>query len=254
MDSSSPKPLDPDFQRRGQLISALARWISIGLCATALVFLWDNPHARPRVALGIGAGYLAVYAACRFWLRRRPRSRPAKVVHDVADALAVGLGAATSGGLESPIWLLLYPHVVAVSVRGGLGYALAFGALDAGIVLGLTALTPTRPLGALHAVAILFCAFLGGTTSSYLHQVQRRLRQANLDLAAANEQLQGTLREQDAARAEQERTLLKLRESDERYRRLLERIQDGVVIIQDGRVSYANRHFAELLGSPCCQR
>src|SRR5262245_49633553 len=248
MESGSSRLLDPNLYRRGQLISSLARWISVGLSLTALIFLWGSPQARPRVALSIGLGYLAVWAACRFWQRRSPRGRTAKVVHDVADALAVGLGAATSGGLESPIWLLLYPHVVAVSVRGGLAYALAFGTLDAAIVLGLTVLTPARPLGALHAVAILFCAFMGGTTSSYLHEVQRRLRVANAAQVEANQQLQGTLQAQAASQQEQEATLARLRESEERYRRLLERIQDGVVIVQDGRVSYANRHFAELLG------
>jgi PAS domain S-box-containing protein len=248
MESGSPRLLDPNLYRRGQLISSLARWISVGLGLTALLFLWQTPQARPRAALSIGLAYLVVFAACGLWRRRHPRSRTVKVVHDVADALAVGLGAATSGGLESPIWLLLYPHVVAVSVRGGLAYALAFGSLDAAIVLGLAALTPAQPLGALHAVAVLFCAFMGGTTSSYLHEVQRRLRAANLAQAGANQQLQGTLQAQTAAQQQQEATLVRLSESEERYRRLLERIQDGVVIVQDARVSYANRHFADLLG------
>ena len=44
---------------------------------------------------------------------------------------------------------------------------------------------------------------------------------------------------------QQEEALARLRESEERYRRLLERIQDGVVIIQDGRIVYAN----EVLGA-----
>ena len=79
--------------------------------------------------------------------------------HDVVDAAAVGLGAAASGGLASPVWLLLYPHVVAVSVRAGLGYALAIGILDAAIVFALTAHRACSIRWApLHALALVFCA------------------------------------------------------------------------------------------------
>jgi PAS domain S-box-containing protein len=42
----------------------------------------------------------------------------------------------------------------------------------------------------------------------------------------------------------------RLQESEERYRRLLGRIQDGVVIIQDGRLVYANEVFARMVGDP----
>lgn len=45
-------------------------------------------------------------------------------------------------------------------------------------------------------------------------------------------------------------TLSQLQESEERYRRLLGRIQDGVVIIQDGRLVYANEVFARMVGDP----
>src|SRR5439155_436255 len=77
-----------------------------------------------------------------------------RVDHDVVDALAGGAGAAFAGGLESRVWLLLYAHVVAVSVRGGLFYAMAMGILDAVIVSVLAALSD-QPLGSLHAVALL---------------------------------------------------------------------------------------------------
>lgn len=50
--------------------------------------------------------------------------------------------------------------------------------------------------------------------------------------------------------AEREPALQQLQESEERYRRLLGRIQDGVVIIQDGRLVYANEVFARMVGDP----
>ena len=35
----------------------------------------------------------------------------------MVDVLAVGAGAYLTGGLRGPLWLFLYPQVVAVSVR-----------------------------------------------------------------------------------------------------------------------------------------
>jgi signal transduction histidine kinase len=115
------------------------------------------------------------------------------MLHDLADALAVGVGAALSGGLDSPIWLLLYPHVVGISVRGGLRYAMALGSLDALLVYGLALLSPSHALGELNAPAVLFCAFMGGSTSSYLHRVRARLAETNRALRAKNEQLAATV-------------------------------------------------------------
>jgi signal transduction histidine kinase len=103
-------------------------------------------------------------------------------------------GAAFSGGLESPIWLLLYPHVAAVSVRGGLRYAMVLGLLDATIVLVLTRFTLNPLPGNLHASALLFCAFMGGTTRSYLKEVKRRLGEANEELQRKNAALEETMK------------------------------------------------------------
>jgi signal transduction histidine kinase len=139
-----------------------------------------------------GGAYIVFALWARAWVKRHPESRGwLKMVHNVVDAVAVGMGAAFSGGLESPIWLLFYAHVVAVSVRGGLGYAMAMGTLDALMVAGLAIMTPAHP-EILHVLAILFCAFTGGTTSSYLHKTQRRLFEANRELHGTNEQLKET--------------------------------------------------------------
>ena len=246
--SPSPPRVDVDLYRRGQFLTAVARVLSVALGVLCLVLMWDSPQMRPRAAVALVAAYAAFAAVAFLWTRGRPHARAVKMAHDVVDAVVVGLAAAASGGLDSPVWLLLYPHVVAVSVRGGLAWALLMGVLDAVIVAVLTAITPEQPLGMLHALALVFCAFMGGTTSSYLHQVQRRLTGTNDQLKAANRQLSEGMSAHEAARREQERALALLTESEARYRRLLEKIQDGVAIVSDGRIAYANAVFAALVG------
>jgi signal transduction histidine kinase len=184
---------DAALYRRGNFIAGLARALCVALSLAAVLFLWSSPQTRPLPALAVGLAYCLFWVASWAWVRRHPSGRRTlKVVHDVLDALAVGAGAAFLGGLESPLWLFLYPHVVAVSVRGGLGYAMAMGLLDTLIVFALTLMTPHQPLGNLHALALLFCAFLGGTTSSYLHRVQGRLSEVNRELQAKNRELAET--------------------------------------------------------------
>ena len=250
MRASPPPPtprVDVALYRRGQFITALTRLLSVALGVLCLALMWENPKTHAGAAMAVVGGYGVFAVATALW-PRGARPRGLKVAHDVADALAVGLGAAVSGGLESPIWLLLYPHVVAVSVRGGLAYALAMGLLDAVIVGVLTVLTPQQPLGMLHALALLFCAFMGGTTSSYLHSIQRRLAGTNEELSRANEQLSRSVSAHEAARREQEHALGLLTASEARYRRLLEGIQDGVAILEDNRIVYANPVFASMVG------
>jgi signal transduction histidine kinase len=182
------------LQRRAELITFQARSVSVGVAAIALFLLWDLPTTRRLPALGVGLGYLAFWGASSLWVRHWPqRRRLVRVLQDVADALAVGLGAALSGGLASPIWLLLYPHVVGVSVRGSLRYAMSLGALDALLVYWLALLSPSHALGELNAPAMLFCAFMGGSTSSFLRSTRARLAEANRALQAKNEELAATV-------------------------------------------------------------
>lgn len=203
---SASKLLDPQLYSQGQTITALSRWICLGLGFLALVVLRDDPTVRVGWALAVGLAYGGYTLASQLLLRRRPDSRHLKIAHDVVDAVAVGLGAAFSGGLASPVWHLLYLHVVAVSVRGGLGYAMAMGCLDAIIVAVLARSTPGLS-GSLDALTLLGCGLLGGSMSSYLHEVQRRLRSAKEHLAMKSEQLLATLEAHDAARRDMEADL-----------------------------------------------
>src|SRR5512145_1741212 len=164
MESGAFHVADASLYRRGHLITAVARWVSVGLAMLALPFVWDDPRVQPRSALAVALGYLAFNLISQLWLQRTSHVRLLRRVHDLLDAVAVGLGAAFSGGLRSPIWLLLYPHVVSVAVRGGLGYALAMGTVDA-VIVSVLAHQASEPLGNLHSLTLLFCAFMGGLTS-----------------------------------------------------------------------------------------
>jgi PAS domain S-box-containing protein len=248
MDPEAPKPLPDALYRRGRLITPLARWLSVGLAILALAMLWNHPQTQPWPAFFVILAYVSFSLLSQFWLEKRFHgSRGLKIARDLADVGAVAAGAFFSGGLASPVWLLFYPHVVAVSVRGGLRYALAFGAVDALLLVGLAQMSD-QPLGMLHALALLFCAFMGGTTSSYVKSMQARLSQVNADLSAANERLSQTVDAQLLSQRDQAEALDQLRESEERYRRLLGRIQDGVIIIQDGRIAYLNEVMGAILG------
>ena len=220
-------PQDRNLYRRSQLITALSRWLSLGLGLLALFYLWSAPRVQPVPALSVGAGYAGFMIGAELWRRRYGRVRGQNVLHDVVDALVVGAGAVFTGGTASPLWLFLYPHIVAVSVRGGLAYAMAMAVLDGVIVIGLGELGPASSFSGLFALSLVWCGFMGGTVSSYLHEVQTRLGQANASLLAQNDEL---------------------RDSEERYRHLLERIQDGVVILSEGRIAYVNSVFARLAG------
>jgi signal transduction histidine kinase len=182
------------LRRRAEFVTIAARAVSVAVAFIALAFFWNNPQTKSGPALALGLSYTVYFLAHGLWIKRQPEWRHvANVIHDVVDALAVGLGAALSGGLSSPIWLLLYPHVVGVAVRGGLRYAMTLGAMDALIVYALALMSPNHPLGELNAPAILFCAFLGGSTSSYLHRIQTKLAATNRELLAKNEQLSSTI-------------------------------------------------------------
>ncbi len=221
MDTPRATSSEADLYRRKEWITTLARGLSAGLALLALALLWTSPRTRPLPASLTGITWIAFFFAVRFLRRRHPeRSRSLKIAHDVVDALAVGAGSYYSGGLLSPIWLLLYAHVVAVSVRGGLRYAMAMGSVDALIVLGLAAITPESPEGALHAVGLLFCAFMGGTTSSYLHEIQARLHETNRELQGKNVELLDTAARARDMETEARAHLSRAREANERLEHL----------------------------------
>src|SRR5262245_5254184 len=95
---------DADLYRRGEWITALARGLSFAFGLLALALLWTSPRTRPLPAALVGVVWLAFSLTAHFVKRRRPKARRLlKITHDVVDAVAVGLAAAFSGGMESPV-------------------------------------------------------------------------------------------------------------------------------------------------------
>lgn len=230
---ATPLP-DSEAQRRAHILKTWSRFGFLILGFLTLFALWNHPQTRRAEALLLGIGYLSFTVAAGAYLRRNPQRRAVKVTHDVVDALTIGVGSFLTGRIESPGWLLFYPHVVANAVRGGFAYGVIMAGLDSVLLAALAVFSPGERLLAFHSLALLACAFTAGTTASHLREVRTRLA------AALDELRRGS--------SEQERSLLRLKASEDRYRRLLERIQDGVLIIQDGRIAYANAVFAAMVG------
>src|SRR5262245_25277587 len=98
MASDEPRPLPDALYRRGRLITPLARWLSVGLAVLTLAILWHHPRTNPWASLAVIVVYVAFNLASHFWLQPRyAGSRALKVAHDLADVLAVAVGAALSG-------------------------------------------------------------------------------------------------------------------------------------------------------------
>lgn len=175
MGSAPHESLETDLYRRHARVAAWSRVGSVAFAGIAAILLRDAPGVRLVPAFVVGGVYLAFALAAAAWRARRGPSLALGVVHDVVDAFGVALGALCVGALDGPLWLLLYPHVVGVSLRRGLRYALAIGALDAGLLVLLAVRDPDHPLHLLHAFVLLFCAFLGGAASTHLRRVRARL-------------------------------------------------------------------------------
>ena len=236
-----------ELSHRGRFMAAFSRALAVVLGS-----LWtatDGPRPYRGLAL-LALGAYVAYALLSWYLTRGRRpSRRALVAHDIIDAFGIAVIAVGTGGLASPGWLVFYPHAVAVSVRGGRLYGLTIATLDAALLVGLILLGPSTPLATVHPIAILWSAALAGTARSYLFQMRGALTRANRELEAANVQLREALWANESIRAEQERALARVRASEEEYRRLLERVQDGVLIIQEGgRIAYSNAVFAGMVG------
>lgn len=82
---------DAALYRRGELITALARGLFVGLGLLGLFLLWSSPHTRPLAALAVVAGYIGYSLASRALIRRHPLwRRRAKVAHMVETLIEVG--------------------------------------------------------------------------------------------------------------------------------------------------------------------
>jgi PAS domain S-box-containing protein len=72
-------------------------------------------------------------------------------------------------------------------------------------------------------------------------KLEQRVQERTSELAKANEELLGEI-------AERKRAGVALEESERKYRNVVERANDGIVIIQDGSIKFINHRMAESIG------
>jgi PAS domain S-box-containing protein len=233
------------LSRRGRFIAVSSRAFG-----AVLSLIWVAVAPGPQPHTGLAVALIAVYAAAALVPVWRPfKKRATRVVFDIIDSVWLAAMAFITGGPASPLWLLFYPHVVAVSVRTRSIYSLGIATLDALLLYGIWSRGPIGPLSSIQPLVLVWCAFVGGRISSHLFEMRTALSRANREMETANVRLQGMLATNEAIRGEQEQALVRLRESEDGYRRLLERIQDGVLIVQEGgRIAYSNLVFASMIG------
>ena len=127
-----PRAIDP-----GEVVSLTERLsrlqllrVAFVLVVTAAVSVGFDVSAAARDALAIaGGGYLALAALTEVVRRRSKRSSLATLsAMLLVDGLYLGFAAYETGGTQSPLWFLLFVHLVAVtllaSYRTGLKIAL----------------------------------------------------------------------------------------------------------------------------------
>lgn len=271
-DGSAPKPAVLLRADQTALVYRQVHLAMFGLAVNAAVVtyaLWD---AAPRaLLLGWLAGnlVLAGYRLVLAWAYRLARPAP-----EAAGpwALAYGAGTLLSGvlwGVGAPLFFPLVglpEQVFLTLVTGGLSAGAvsvysAFALLPAAYMT--PALLPLVPLwyvqGGEHAplMAGMTLLYLGLLLliSRGMHMTTHRalqLRRENAALVqvlsaekARTEALNADLRTENAERAQAEQAL---RESEAKFRGLVEHAVDGILLVVNGRAVYANRAMLAMVG------
>lgn len=124
-----------------------------------------------------------------------------------------------------------------------IGLAILAGGLVVALVLSIfTHRALSRPI--LHLVSTVNRISESGDTSI---RVERERKDEIGDLYDRFNEMLYQLTEKEG---ERDRAELALRESEEKYRTLVERAKDGIVILQNGRIAYANPSLVEMSGGP----
>ena len=192
MHTSRPARSEADLYRRSEWITTLARGLSVGLALLALALLWTSPRTRPVPAVLNGCRldrlrFFAIRDLRRRYPARGRRSRWSTTWWTRSRwgwaPPSRGACRARSGCSSTPTWSRC-------RCAGGLRYAMAMGSLDAIIVL-VPGHSHPRPAGRgpPRPGASSSARFIGGTTSSYLHEIQARLHETNRELQGKNVQL-----------------------------------------------------------------
>jgi diguanylate cyclase (GGDEF)-like protein/PAS domain S-box-containing protein len=235
---------------------------------------WLEPHDRARRALPARLDSLVILTRGREAQQRRARAigaalaawdsvyrRPA-----LADTLTPPGAALAGGGAERETARLRFEldgkhafDVVRERIRAFLDaeralyrdHVRAERRLDLALVLSIVA-----ELALLLAAGQRLAARLR-TQAGQLYEQQDQLEdqateseQQAMELEMLNDELQGALREREAALAESVRSAEQLRHAEARYRLLVENAPDAIAVHGAGRLRFANRAAARLLGAP----
>lgn len=168
---------------------------------------------------------------------------------DLACEITIGLGGVlflylfVTGGMNHTghLWLFIFPPASSflLGYKKGLITSTIFITLSLVFVLYLRNFSPLVTVYPVDFIARFTLSFIVVTIFSFIYEYV--MDKAHRELSTRHEELSSTfaeLRGKDSA----------LAESEEKYRHLVERANDGIVLIQDAVIQYANPRLAEIIG------
>jgi PAS domain-containing protein len=168
---------------------------------------------------------------------------------DLACKITVGLGGVlfvylfVTGGMNHTghVWLFIFP--LASSFLLGDKKALTTSAIlitiSLVLVLCLRKFSPLVTVYSVDFLARFAVSFILVTIFSFLYEYT--MDKAHHELSARNDELTATFTKLNLKESA-------LEESEEKYRHLVERANDGIILIQDAVIQYANPRMAEIMG------
>jgi PAS domain S-box-containing protein len=167
----------------------------------------------------------------------------------LASEITVGLAGVlllylfVTGGVHNTghVWLFVFPLISAFLLgdKKGLITSAILITISIVFVLYLTKLSPLLTAYPVDFLLRFATSFILVTIFSFLYE--RTMDKVHRELSARNDELTATFTKLNVKESA-------LEESEEKYRHLVERANDGIVLIQDAVIQYANPRMAEILG------
>jgi two-component system, sensor histidine kinase and response regulator len=214
-------------------IAAIANMFIFGAAALA-------GHKYTLAVADISAGLLLLGNIVYLRLSRRI---------DLTCEITIGLGGVlfiylfVTGGMNQTghLWLFIFPLASSflLGFRKGLVTSAILLAISLAAVLFLGKFSPLVTVYPVDFMARFAFSFIVVTIFSFIYDCV--MDNANRELSTQHKELAATF-------AELRRKESALEESEEKYRHLVERANDGIILIQDGVICYANPRLAEIIG------
>jgi PAS domain-containing protein len=242
MDNYLKPPVFPDDEEKTQTARAVhvMLWLVVGATTLFLlaVIIFPPFYQQWRIVLNIGFNYMVSLVA--FMLNKRGRPRLAGLLLSLLLFIATVLSALTAGGLRAPASLLLFLFIFSVGLLLGARAVVVSAILCIATALGLTMLESWNLLPeplvrhtpysywAIFSVVIVVMAGL-----QYL----------------ANETIKDAVKATRKELAEREQVEDKLRRSEEKYRTILESIEEGYFEVDfTGNLTFFNEAVCLIMG------